>query len=130
MKLFKKSVLSTVLGGYALSIAGCASDPSSIQAQYVSEIQYNSLSCQQIGEESARLNARVAEVTGQQQEAATTDAVSMGVGLVLFWPALFMLAGTDDKENELARLKGEAEALHRASLKKNCGFTTEASAKK
>lgn len=39
----------------------------------------------------------------------------MGVGLVLFWPALFFLAGDDQKE-ELARLKGEYEALEKASI--------------
>ena len=43
----------------------------------------------------ARVSAKVTEVTGDQESAATTDAVAMGVGLVLFWPALFVLAGTD-----------------------------------
>lgn len=37
----------------------------------------------------------------------------MGVGLMLFWPALFSLAAGDEKA-ELARLKGEFEAMDTA----------------
>jgi hypothetical protein len=44
-----------------------------------------------------------------------------GVGLVVFWPALFFLAGDDQKE-ALARLKGEYEALQAAAIRKDCGF--------
>jgi len=43
----------------------------------------------------------------------------MGVGLVLFWPALFFLAGEDKKE-ELARLKGDYEALQQAAIRQDC----------
>ena len=43
----------------------------------------------------------------------------MGVGLFLFWPALFFLAG-EDKEDELAQLKGEMEALEEAAIDKKC----------
>lgn len=44
---------------------------------------------------------------------ATRDKVAMGVGLMLFWPALFSLAAGDEKA-ELARLKGEFEAMDTA----------------
>ena len=43
----------------------------------------------------------------------------MGIGLVLFWPALFFISG-DDRAEELARLKGEAEASEQAAIQKNC----------
>jgi hypothetical protein len=45
----------------------------------------------------------------------------MGVGLVLLWPALFFLAG-DDQKKQLASLKGEYEALHQAAIRQDCGF--------
>ena len=45
----------------------------------------------------------------------------MGVGLILFWPALFFLEGGDGPEaQEYARLKGEREAIERSSIKKKC----------
>jgi len=48
----------------------------------------------------------------------------MGVGLVLFWPALFFLAGSD-KKDELARLKGEYDALEQAAIQKDCMIASE-----
>jgi hypothetical protein len=57
----------------------------------------------------------------RQQKYADNDPVVMGVGLVLLWPALFFLAG-DDQKQELASLKGEYEALHQAAIRQDCGF--------
>ena len=50
----------------------------------------------------------------------------MGVGLVLFWPAMFMIKGNDEKTAELARVRGEMEAIQQASIEKNCGIKFEA----
>lgn len=48
----------------------------------------------------------------------------MGVGLVLFWPALFFLAEGDKKE-ELANLKGQYDALDQAAIQKRCSALTD-----
>ena len=48
----------------------------------------------------------------------------MGVGLLLFWPALFILAGSDHSD-ELARLKGEYEALETAAIQKKCDIARQ-----
>ncbi|GAB5387134.1 MAG: hypothetical protein Alpg2KO_01020 [Alphaproteobacteria bacterium] len=101
-------------------LIGCASSSSSVSAQYVSEHQYSNLNCDQIALETRRISARVSEISGQQDDAATADAVAMGVGLIVFWPALFALALTDDQEAELGRLKGEYEALERAAISRGC----------
>lgn len=48
----------------------------------------------------------------------------MGVGLVLFWPTLFMLEGGDGPEAaEYARLKGEYEALRKVAIEKKCDLS-------
>jgi hypothetical protein len=44
----------------------------------------------------------------------------MGVGLILFWPALFALGGTKQQEAEYARLKGEYDAVQEAAVIKKC----------
>jgi hypothetical protein len=44
----------------------------------------------------------------------------MGVGLVIFWPALFFLASDNDKREELSRLRGEYDALQQSGTMKNC----------
>lgn len=97
------------------SVSACAASPKNISAQYVSPTMYSNLSCDQIRAEMMRVGARVQAVTGQQQKAANDDALAMGVGIVLFWPALFFLVNDNDKKEELSRLKGEYDALQQAS---------------
>lgn len=105
-------------------LTGCATSPDKIQPTYISPLQYSHLDCDQIRQEITRVNARISEVSGVQKKHANNDAVAMGVGLVLFWPALFFLAGGDRKE-ELARLKGEYEALQTVAIEKKCSFAGE-----
>ncbi len=107
-----------------LVMAGCAQRPDAVSGSYVSSLQYQSYSCDQLAAELARINARAAEVAGVQQKAATTDAVSLGAGLVLFWPAMFFMIGGDRAE-ELARLKGEIEAIEQTAIQKECLVVAE-----
>jgi hypothetical protein len=111
-----KIILSGVA---ALALAGCAADPASIAPAYVSPTAYSGYDCRAMNAEAARLNARLASVTGQQQEAANNDAAMAAVALVLFWPALFAM-GNGDQSAELARLRGEAEALQSAAIARGC----------
>ena len=80
---------------------------------------YQSYSCDQVTLEMQRIASKVSEVSGVQRRKATTDAVATGVGVVIFWPALFFLMSSD-KEQELARLKGESDALEQVAIQKNC----------
>ena len=70
-------------------------------------------------------HSQIVTVSGVQDDVATKDAVAMGVGMVLFWPALFFLAAGDDKQAELANLKGQYEALESAAIQKNCTIAPE-----
>lgn len=121
----KKTVVQFTAGFLTLCLAtSCATRSSNVSAAYVSPITYSHLSCSQLRQELARVNAKVAEVSGAQDRAATRDAVATGVGLVIFWPALFFLMAGDQKQ-ELARLKGEYDALVSAGIQKNCGWAKD-----
>ncbi len=100
--------------------AGCASQPSSIDARYVSPTTYQSWNCDQLRDEQKRLHAEVQGVSGLQRENANADAAMMTVGLILLWPALFGLAATRDRKDELSRLKGEYEAVDQSTKAKQC----------
>jgi len=105
-------------------ITGCSTKAKNVSASYVSPLPYQSYNCNQVGQEMLRVNRRVLEVAGQQDDAAGKDAVALGVGLVLFWPALFFMIGGDKKE-ELGRLKGEYEALESMAVSKECDMSQE-----
>lgn len=102
--------------------AGCVKPPGSITAQYVSHVQYQSLECDQIAEEMARVAARLAEISALQEENARADAALFAVGMLLFWPALLAMPATVDRKGEIGRLKGELEALERLALRKGCAL--------
>lgn len=102
--------------------AGCASSSSEITAQYISPLQYQNLTCEQIGGEAQRVSARAAQVAGIQDQKATNDAWATGIGLVVFWPSLLFVKGDGQTAAELGRLRGEFEALERAGVQKNCGL--------
>ena len=118
-----KAIVSIVAGSAMLiTVSGCATSPDRIAASYVSPTLYLNLTCTQLREEAIRVSARAAQATGAQSQQVTQDAVAMGVGLILFWPALFFIGGGGTNEAEIARLKGEMEAIEQASIQKNCGM--------
>lgn len=119
--LFKKTVAAAII----LSLLqGCSTHSENIGASYVSPLEYHDHTCRQIRQELVRVNRKVLDVSGKQDREATKDAVAFGVGMLLFWPALFFMIG-DDKKEELARLKGEYEALENTAIEKNCDVARE-----
>jgi hypothetical protein len=102
--------------------AACAKSSDQIAASYVSPMQYENLRCPQIAEEAQRVSSRAAILSGQQDSKATRDAVVTTVGVIVFWPVLFAIGGNDQQTAELARLRGELEALEQASIRKSCGL--------
>jgi hypothetical protein len=113
----------------AAMLVGCASTSEKISSSYVSPLTYSNYDCDQLRMELMRVSGKVQEVAGAQNKQAKNDKVAMGVGLVLFWPALFFLAGSDKKE-ELANLKGQYDALGVAAIEKKCPIAEEMKAAK
>jgi hypothetical protein len=119
--MFMKNILMLVV--FLSVVADCASRSSNISASYVSSSAYSSLSCAALKEEAVRVSYSAAAASGRQDSAATGDAVKTGVGLVLFWPVLFFNEGNGAKAADVARLKGEMQALEVAAAQKNCNIT-------
>lgn len=115
-----KRIVSTVAACAVL--AGCATSPKDIAPAYVSPILYQSLSCDQLAMEAARVSQAAGIATGAQQDQAGKDAAMMTVGMVLFWPSLFFIGGDKGNAAEVARLKGEMQAIEQANISKNCGL--------
>lgn len=105
-------------------LTSCASTSADVQGAYVTPLQYARYDCDQIREEVIRVSNRVHEVARIQDKKAKDDKWAMGVGLVIFWPALFFMIGSDRKE-ELSRLKGEYDALEQVAIQKRCTVADE-----
>lgn len=109
--------------GITFLLFGCASNPDKIDAAYVSPLKYDDYDCQQIAMEMDYVGQRTNELYQRLKAERKADNAQMGVGLVLFWPALFFLEGGDGPEaTEYAQLKGDFEALRVNSVQKRCGI--------
>lgn len=115
----KKSIAISLM---TITLASCASKADKISASYVSPTLYNNLSCPQLRNEAQVVSQRAAEAAGLQDKKAGQDAAITAVGVVLFWPALFFNNGDGATAAEVARLKGEMQAIEDASRRKGCGF--------
>jgi hypothetical protein len=114
--------LVAALLAIAMASTGCATASRDIASASVSPLQYQSFDCDQLSAESMRINSRASQLAGRLDEAASNDKALTGVGLVLFWPALFFLGGTKQQEAEYARLKGESEAVQQVAIQRRCSI--------
>lgn len=114
----QKSIIVSLFA--AASALGCATASKDIAPAYVSPLQYQGYDCQQLTAETQRIQSRVIELGGRLDQAASNDKAITGVGVVLFWPALFALGGTKQQEADYSRLKGEYDAVQQAAIVKKC----------
>jgi hypothetical protein len=101
----------------ATVLTGCAKSPDSIAPAYVSDLTYRPVSCADLAIESARLQQALAQASTQQEQARGNDTV----GVILLGLPVSSLSG-DNVAPEIARLKGELEAIHRVGLQKKCNL--------
>lgn len=104
-----------LVAAFAGVLGACAKSPESIAPSYVSEMGYRSWSCPQLAEEGSRVSAALARASTQQEQARTNDTI----GVILIGVPTASLSG-DNIAPEVARLKGEQEAIRRAGITKNC----------
>lgn len=123
-----KKILALIL--IATSLTSCASKADKITASYVSPTLYNKLTCAELAEEAKVISSRAATAAGVQDKKAGQDAAITTVGIVLFWPALFFNNGDGATAAEVARLKGEMQAVEDTSRRKGCGITFQQAPKK
>jgi hypothetical protein len=114
--------LCAVMGVAGLAGAGCASRSDEVAAAYVSPVQYQSYSCDQLRQEAQAVSSRAAIAAGQQDSSRSRDTAVTAAAVIVFWPAAFFVGGNNANTAELARLKGNMEAIESASVQKRCGI--------
>ena len=115
-----KQTLAALVAASILS--ACATPPKDIAPSYVSTGLYENLSCQQLRVEAEGVSARAAAANGKQDKNRGSDAAMTTVAIVLFWPAAFFMKGDGADAAEVARLKGEMQAIDQVNRIKKCGI--------
>ena len=116
----KTKQITAVFLAASMVLGGCATASKDVATQSISPLQYQVYDCDQITAETMRVQARASQLGGRLDTAAANDKAITGIGIVLFWPALFALGGTKEQEAEYGRLKGESDALQQVAISKKC----------
>jgi hypothetical protein len=107
-------ILKISLLAALIVIAGCANRPESIRASHVSHEKYTHLDCTGLATKMADSRAELDKYSKMQDSKATGDAF----GVFLLGIPFSKLSG--DHEGDVARLKGEVEAVETAQIKAKC----------
>ncbi len=108
-------VVFIVLGLLSFFImGGCAARSSSIAASYVSHEKFTGYTCQELASQMVTTNRELDRTCQMQNDKATGDAW----GVFLIGVPFSQLSG--DYAGEVARLKGEVEAIETAQKKIGC----------
>lgn len=114
------NVLSTLLIILLVSVS-CAPHSYEIRSADVPLDQYKELSCTEVYAEMNSRLRKLEELGRSIDETAETDETQTAVGLILVWPALFWLEGSDTPEaQEYAQIRGEMLSLEHAAILKDC----------
>ncbi len=105
---------ATLLVGVLVLLCGCANRPDSIRASFVSHERFISEDCDSLSLKISASKRELDRVSRMQESKANSDAV----GVFLIGIPFSKLSG--DHEGEIARLKGEVEAVETAQLKSKC----------
>lgn len=118
-------VTSILAASAAICVGGCVNKPSMVVPTTVPVAQFLSLSCPELMSERERIQDLVVRAGGRLEHARGNEQSAAVAGLLVVWPALFVLGASGDQERQFARLKGEYEAINQALNDKNCSATGE-----
>ena len=104
------------IAALGLAVSGCATGSSGIHAEYAPAMMYQGYNCQQLSMEDQRLRGAVADLKGEVDHDATNDKIMTGVGVALFWPALFFIKGNGEAESSTLNSKASTKPFSRPSL--------------
>lgn len=103
-----------------LAAGGCASRSGEVKPLPANPAQFAGWSCERIDDETERVQRRAAELAWTVDERSGNNIVALGVGVMVFWPALLALRPDGPEADDLAQLKGRFEALREAASLSRC----------
>ena len=96
------------------TITGCATRPESIPASFVSHEKYIANDCLQLNTNMSDARSQLAKYSAMQDSKANMDAATVFFVLI---PASKL---TGDSAADVAKFKGEVEAIETAQIKNGC----------
>ena len=101
-------------------MAGCATRSADVRAVPADPADFVGWPCARIHDEMDAVQQRAIDLSWTVDERAGQHVVALGIGLVVFWPALLAMRPDGAESEALARLKGRFEALQAAAARDRC----------
>lgn len=120
----KMKSIQTLLALASLStIVGCSSAPKAneVSAAYVPTGMYTNMTCEQLLSEAEAVRRSVPALEDAVNKHRSNQSGVEVVTWVLFWPAAFLLDKGEGTSSQLAKAKGEIDAIGLAMKTKKCG---------
>jgi hypothetical protein len=106
---------AATVSALVLFLSGCAKNPESIAPMSMPINAYSGLTCDQLAGEHRSTDATLTQLSADQRQAVTGDAV----GVFLIGVPVSSLTGAD-KEGMIAQKKGELVAIQSAERNQKC----------
>jgi hypothetical protein len=101
-------------------VSGCASRSVDVRPLPANAAEFTAWSCERIADEADRVQRRAADLAYTVDERAGNNMVALGLGALLFWPALLAMRSDGPEAEELGRLRGRHDALNRTAQTQAC----------
>ena len=112
----------------ALALAllpGCASRSVEVRPRPSDPAAYAQWDCERLFDESDAVQHQAADVAYAVDSRAGNNMIALGLGVMVFWPALLAMRPDGPEAAQLADLKGRFEALGLAAAQRGCGSAPE-----
>lgn len=113
------TLLATALA--TLLATGCATRAVDVLAKPTDPATYTSWHCERLFDEIDSVQYQAADVAYAVDSVAGANMVALGLGVMVFWPALLAMQPDGPEAAQLAELKGRFEALRSAAGARACG---------
>ena len=111
-----------------LLVTGCASRATDVPARPTDPAVYAGWDCARLFDERDSVQYQAADVAYAVDSVAGANMVALGLGVMVFWPALLAMQPDGPEAALLADLKGRFEALRGAADARACGAAPTAMA--
>lgn len=115
----RSAILLCCLVG-AVSACSKAKTSSEVAPQLISPASYSGMSCNQLRAEAELIKNSTPALSAAVDAAYKQDKAIEAVTWILFWPAAIAMDGNDAEAAELAKAKGQLEAVTKQMQTKGC----------
>ena len=102
-------------------LGGCATRSADVAPRAGDPALYAAWDCERLFDEIDRVQQRAADVAYAVDARVGNNMIALGLGVMVFWPALLAMRPDGMEAAELSELKGRFEALRTAADRKSCG---------